>query len=151
MHRFVKLFTVVSLIVVSTFAFGVFQSSHVVSAQTDTKALAQAWVDAQNAAIKSGDPTAYLALYAPDYTDPNLPAGANAMDAVKQNITMIATAVPDGKIELKDIVATADKTAVYTITSGTNKRAFSGGTATSKTLSGVNMNYIFTFKKSKIV
>ncbi len=151
MHRFVKLFTVVSLIVVSTFAFGVFQSSHVVSAQTDTKALVQAWVDAQNAAIKSGDPTAYLALYAPDYTDPNLPAGANAMDAVKQNITMIATAFPDGKLELKDIVATADKAAVYTIASGTNKGAFAGVPATGKPFSGVNMIDILTFKNGKIV
>src|SRR5258707_13847963 len=102
MHRFVKLFTGVSLIVVSTFAVGIFQSSHVVSAQTDTKALAQAWVDAQNAAIKSGDPTAYLALYSSDYTDESGGTGSAALDNVKQNITTLAKAFPDGKLEVKD-------------------------------------------------
>jgi steroid delta-isomerase-like uncharacterized protein len=139
------------LLVVSAFAFETLQASRVVSAQTDTKALAQAWVDAQNAAIKSGDSTALLALYSPDYTDPMAPAGTNALDAVKQNIKDIATAFPDGKLEVKDIVASSDEAAVYTVASGTNKGPFQGVPPTGKPFSNVNIIDILTFKNGKIV
>ncbi len=151
MYRTVKGFALIAIVLVAIIGLGGFQSAHVISAQTDTKALAQAWVDAQNAAIKSKDPTAYLALYSPDYTDPTLPSGTNALDAVKQNIMMIATAFPDGKLTVQDIVAGTDEAAVYTVASGTNTGPFQGSPATGKPFSGLMIIDILTFKDGKVV
>src|SRR5689334_11676165 len=108
-----RFFTVLALLAVTLFGLGITQSSRVVSAQQDTKALAQAWVDAENAAIASGDSAPLLALYSPDYADPMLPSSANALDNVKQGIATIHTAFPDGKLTVKDIIASSDKAAVY--------------------------------------
>ncbi|MEP7288477.1 MAG: ester cyclase [Chloroflexota bacterium] len=151
MYRTIKTFTVIGLLVVSVFALSISHSSHVVSAQTDTKALAQAWVDAQNAAFKSGDPTAFVALYSPDYVDPTVPAGTSPLDSVKQNTIMLVTAFPDGKLEVKDIVASSDEAAVYVTVSGTNTGLFAGVPPTGKAFSGVNIIDILTFKDGKIV
>ncbi len=150
MYRFVKIVAVLSLVVVSAFAVGIFQSSHVVSAQTDTKALAQAWVDANNAALKSGDATALMALYSSDYTDESGGTGSAALDNVKQNITTLAKAFPDGKLEVKDIVAGADEAAVYTQVSGTNTGAIGPYPATGKAFTGVKSIDILTFKDGKV-
>ena len=150
MYRLVKIFAVVSLIAVSAFAVGIFQTSQVVSAQTDTKALAQAWVDAENAALKSGDATALAALYSPDFTDDAGQTGSAAMDSMKQNVTSLAKAFPDGKIEVKDIVASADEAAVYGQVSGTNTGPIGPYPGTGKPFSGVKSVDILTFKDGKI-
>ena len=150
MYRFVKVFTVVSLVVVSTFAFAVFQSSHVASAQTDTKALAQAWVDAQNAALKSGDATAVLALYSPDYTDESVGTGAAALDAVKQNLAVLSKAFPDAKPEVQEILVSGDEAAVYTLINGTNTGPIGPYPATGKAFSKVKSVDILTFKDGKV-
>lgn len=150
MYRFVKIFAVVSLVVVSAFAVGIFHSSHVVSAQTDTKALAQAWVDANNAALKSGDATALMALYSTDYADETGGTGSAALDGVKQQITTLAKAFPDGKIEVKDIVASADEAAVYAQVSGTNTGPIGPYPATGKAFAGVKSIDILSFKDGKV-
>jgi steroid delta-isomerase-like uncharacterized protein len=145
-----RFFTVLALLAVTLFGLGITQSSRVVSAQTDTKALAQAWVDAENTAITSGDTTALLALYAPDFADPMLPPGANALDNVKQSIAQIHTGFPDGKLTVKDIIASDTKAAVYTTVSGTNNGVFAGVAATGKAFTDVAMVDLLTFKDGKI-
>ncbi len=132
-----------------TFAAGQFSS---VAAQTDNKATATAWIAAINAAFKSGDATAVLAFYSPDYTSDSGSTGADALASLKTSMTGLAAAFPDGKIDIKDMVAEGDKVAVYTVLSGTNTGPMGAGMGpTGKAISNVKQVDFLTFKNGKIV
>jgi len=148
MSRLSKSVMFVIVIISAAFAFNSFQLPRV-SAQTDNKALAQAWIAAINASFKTGDTTALAALYAPDFTDESMTQGMSVADYVKQSVGAIVVAFPDGKADIKDMVAEGDKVVVYSTLTGTNTGSLFG-LKTGKAVSGVKLMDILTFKAGKI-
>src|SRR3954470_11174452 len=104
MSRLAKLVLLAAFVFASVVAIGAI-SSPKVSAQTDNKAVIQKFVDTYNAALKSGDPAEWVALFSPDYTGENIPQGTSVADYQTSNFKQIQSAFPDGQLTVKDMVA----------------------------------------------
>jgi steroid delta-isomerase-like uncharacterized protein len=147
MSRLSKLFIVV-LAVALVVSFGTAQPPKA-SAQADNKALAQAFMDAVNAAVKSGDTSALAALVTDDYVEQGSPEGTKGIDYLNTVITQIATAFPDGKYEVLGIMADGDEVWVRNNFTGTNTGDLMGLPATGKTVAIPGVEF-FTFKDGKL-
>ena len=147
MSRYVKFLVAAAMTVAIALTFAAAQSPRV-SAQTDNKALAQAWIDALNAGFKADDTSVVLALYDSSYTDPNIPAGVKAQDYMKAVLDSQFKAIPDGKFTVKYMLAEGDKVAIYSTFAGTNTGSLGGLDATGKAIKDVKSIDILTFNSA---
>jgi len=120
---------VVALALAVIIVMGLSQAAKVTNAQADNKAVIQKYVDALNAAFKSGDPSPVAAFYAPDYKSET----GETVDVQLAGMKTTAKGFPDGKFELKDIVAEGDKVIARIAFTATNTGDLAGlGAATGK-------------------
>ncbi len=144
MFRSIRIIAALCLTVV--IAMGLTQTVKVTNAQTDLKAVVKAYIDASNAAIKSGDGSKLADFYAADYKSEK---GTTVADQVK-NLESTAKAFPDGVYAIKDIVVEGDKVAVRMTFTGTNNGDLGGLPATKKPVTFEAVALI-TFKDGKIL
>jgi len=139
--------TVAALCLAVVITLGLSQAAKVTNAQADNKAAVQKYVDALNAAFASGDTAGLTDVFAADYKSES---GQTAADAVA-SAKAIAKGFPDGKFEVKEMVAEGDKVVARITFTGTNKGDLAGiGAATGKSVKFDTVSF-FTFKDGKIV
>lgn len=90
-------------------------------------------------------------LYAPNYVEHGLqPETVNSSEALKQEVGMFLTGVPDLHISIDDLIAEGDKVVWRGVGKGAQTGPFMGIPATGKTIS-MTAIVIFRLEKSRIV
>jgi len=90
-------------------------------------------------------------LYAPNYVEHGLqPETVNSSEALKQEVGMFLTGIPDLHFTIEDLIAEGDKVVWRLNSKGTHKGTFMGIPATGKTASVTGI-VIFRLENSLIV
>jgi steroid delta-isomerase-like uncharacterized protein len=145
MSRFNKISIAIVVMFALTLTFGAL-SSRVSLAQDDNKALVTQLIEAYNAAFKAGDAAGIVALLTSDYVVEN--TGQTGTDSFAASFKATAAAFPDGKFEIKDLIAEGDKVVASLTFTGTNTGPLAGMPATGKAVKS-NTIIILTLKDGK--